>query len=1117
MNNENYVILYGEKDLLKTDFAESLCVYLYERKIISNYEIFKIYNEFDFEYMKNKLRENIKKNNIRKNVKIIKFNFDIEIDNYTKSFDYLYDIYNEFCFMNNNDYYFIFIFDTKDNNINNIKDNMNKDMIKIDNILYLGINVHSAIKLLNHLIKGKNITVPEGKAATFLENIVKNRQKKIKLVSELLINGETFENIQKMENLEITYIKLNKDYPSFPLYYLLYNMPLGLPDSFLQLIFVNYKEINDDNNLIIQKITSNWNIINNEKRIEENFKGNKYMDKCSIYIFKALKLYTELLIYFIDKNRDKIIYKNGNIHYLFNSYSNRNIWKSKINNSIESLIGDKIYNPDYKLENHKQNILNIISIVINNIEFFIQLKEWSNDYLEEILLLFPSFFFLHKDNIELLQICIEFCKKLIIKTNEENLNKREENLKQKLLLFLYSLNKEKNEIININHIIDKDLELEIKFLEELRNKDKTINNFEKLLTNASDELKFYIYKEISIIFFKNNNYNGCMEILQKILNFNFIHDIYKNRIILDYLCVFILKMKKDNIENDKININENYKLIKNKIVELDEIIKRPYQKDIYRDAINLKNKIYEQLLEPDIIMLNSNPIKNNIYSLNNQYVILNKLKKDINEHVRLKSYVLNYENLSKALNEKGEILIIQSDDFTDNGEIVCETKDGESKLLQMNNLLNILKNKRIDYKVLILCFLNSYKIKENFNNFPYVISFEHFNNLNHKQNILKELNKASIEFIIDFIKNIANNKVNNEIKNIFDLSKKRFFDNIKSLKNEINCKDLIVLNNNKNIDLNIRYSKEIEDNQLFLYDPLIKFNNINIKEEENINDYISKINKIIERIEKENKMIYYCDESNKNKYLKFCFEVMKFYFRHKTYKELFCIDIKGGDKTLLQSIIRKLNEFKIIDNEEENDENIQQKNCFLLIYNCYWLDLLDINIFSLLNNNSSYIIIYDNENYKYYEKFENISEIFNRVQKEMNEKVSNISPNDYLNNKEILPNIERISKNFDSTFGEIKKDGTDKKVDILKTLQKEEDNLNYIKELPDEMNTLFDEVKNIERSKYLSFENEEKDEEENVCPSSKDFEIIQLLVKRGFEKVFKVISKLNNKVYAMKV
>ena len=37
---------------------------------------------------------------------------------------------------------------------------------------------------------------------------------------------------------------------------------------------------------------------------------------------------------------------------------------------------------------------------------------------------------------------------------------------------------------------------------------------------------------------------------------------------------------------------------------------------------------------------------------------ISKLKKDINRHIRLKSYVLNNENLSKALNEKGEILII---------------------------------------------------------------------------------------------------------------------------------------------------------------------------------------------------------------------------------------------------------------------------------------------------------------------------------------------------------------------------------------------------------------------------------------------------------------------------
>ena len=75
-DNENYAIFYGEKDLLKTDFAESLCVYLYERKIINNYEIFIINSEYDFEYVKNQIRDNLKNNdNIiikKKNMKIKK-------------------------------------------------------------------------------------------------------------------------------------------------------------------------------------------------------------------------------------------------------------------------------------------------------------------------------------------------------------------------------------------------------------------------------------------------------------------------------------------------------------------------------------------------------------------------------------------------------------------------------------------------------------------------------------------------------------------------------------------------------------------------------------------------------------------------------------------------------------------------------------------------------------------------------------------------------------------------------------------------------------------------------------------------------------------------------------
>ena len=655
-NNENYAIFYGEKDLLKTDFAESLCVYLYERKIINNYEIFIINSEYDFEYVKNQIRDNLKNNdNIiikKKNIQIIEFNFNLENDeDKKKSFEYLNQIYKEFCLMNNNEYYFIFIFDTKNREKENIKNNIDKDMIINDNnIFYLGIDLRGSMKIINSLIKGKNIKISDDEKIELLRDIAEYKPKKIKLISELLINGESAENIKKMKNLELANIILNKDKQSFPLYYLLYNMPLGLPNSFLELIFENYKEIDDDKNIISQKLENNWNYINVAQRIEENFNENEYMNICYKYIFKTLKLYTKLLIFFIEKNKEKINCRNGNIHYLFNSYSNRNIWNSKIYNAIETLNGDIIYKQDFNIENHKQNILNTISLIINKIELFRNLTEWPDDYLEEILLLFPSFFFLQKDNINLLQICIDLCKKLLKKTNAENLQKREEYLRQKLLLFLYSIDENKNEILNINKIINSDLELEINFLKVIRKKNKNINNFLNLLPKASNEIMLYIYHEIAIIYFKNENFSDSMENLKNILNLKYINNIYKNRIILDYIYIFIKKFIRENegMENHIIegkeynNVNENYKLIKKQIKELNDIIAMPYQIDIYKEAFKLKDKIYNDLFEPNIVMLNSNPLKNisnNVYSLNNQYYILNKLKNDINEHIILKSYV----------------------------------------------------------------------------------------------------------------------------------------------------------------------------------------------------------------------------------------------------------------------------------------------------------------------------------------------------------------------------------------------------------------------------------------------------------------------------------------------
>ena len=105
--------------------------------------------------------------------------------------------------------------------------------------------------------------------------------------------------------------------------------------------------------------------------------------------------------------------------------------------------------------------------------------------------------------------------------------------------------------------------------------------------------------------------------------------------------------------------------------------------------------------------------------------------------------------------------------------------------------------------------------------------------------------------------------------------------------------------------------------------------------------------------------------------LKISIEAMKFFYRHKTYCELFYIDIKRRDESFLKSMIRKFSQTKLeFDENNENEEDeyeefIKQKSCFILINKCNNNDLLRIDIYSILNNNFSFIIIYDEDNYDF--------------------------------------------------------------------------------------------------------------------------------------------------------
>ena len=302
------------------------------------------------------------------------------------------------------------------------------------------------------------------------------------------------------------------------------------------------------------------------------------------------------------------------------------------------------------------------------------------------------------------------------------------------------------------------------------------------------------------------------------------------------------------------------------------------------------------------------------------------------------------------------MLIIQSDDFVLEGNIICESEKGESYILELNDLINMIKEKEIKYKVIILCFPNSSLMKkffdENLVNIQYLITFDYFDIS--QINDLKIYNEKYIQFLIDFIINITDKNNNYDINNIFEKAKNDFI------------KNKVFLFNKKTLNTKIEYHKEIDENKIYLYDPLLKLDNID-KKSNIFQDISSKVYKLIEIINSFNKNIFYCNKSNKSLYLNISIETMKFYHRHKIYCEYLYIDIEKGDKSFLKSVIRKLNKIKDEDNEINNnneiDEKIQQKACFILINNCHMLDLIDINIYSILKSNSSFIILYDMDNY----------------------------------------------------------------------------------------------------------------------------------------------------------
>ena len=674
----------------------------------------------------------------------------------------------------------------------------------------------------------------------------------MKILADLICKGKNYDEIKnyiiskkfdekKNENV-IEELKENNDRTK--LYYLLSIMPSGLPNSLIKLIYPDLDFIMNQKNNLINFIfidpDDNWNHLNDYKKEIHNFFMNKNNERQDC-ILNCIKIYSKLLFIYIQNNKQKILYPDINIHYIFNSYNDTGIWKtfdlpmyhycfSNINNKKEY---DKILSDNFDLDRHMKNIISLIINNLDDISSLIKNNDINKEYIEQILINLPTAYFLKKECQTIIEKCIYLSEKLNL-----------ENSKNRLLLYLYSL-ENNQEILNKINNNNSELEIEKEFLKALiekkillfdniidKNKKLTsVSNIEMFNINYEKKLKtIYAYYENGGLYYfdyvktKNISFldsaKNCLIEAKKIakeINNYFLTDRINIDLFLIVIKVILLKFKDKNNNNEN-NAEEYFKSVN----LLDEVLfqksyNQKLQSYLKKDANHLIIAFYERLY-PDIVILNSNPLKN-IYNalnsgifayLNNHYYLLEKINEKIKMNIKIESYVLNENNLKEAFNKQGEILIIQSDDYTGNGEIVLESEKGESQILSNETLENMLKEKNLEYKIVILCFINSEKIKKFFEDkVQYLITFDNIdcNKLSNEldvNNFLFQYNKLSIDFLINFIEKTTELS---DIEESFNKSKQLFINGLKdyqietkyiNITNKSKLKTLIQYKNNKN-------------------------------------------------------------------------------------------------------------------------------------------------------------------------------------------------------------------------------------------------------------------------------------------------------------------------------
>ena len=581
-----------------------------------------------------------------------------------------------------------------------------------------------------------------------------------------------------------------------------------------------------------------------------------------------------------------------------------NLIKKYISNDLKKLIEQKKENPDKAI--NISNILNDMSNISENLVEKINNNLLVN-YINKKNRLKKDFHIIYKFNpIKTLESLYKNSKKIKVLKN----------IKEEII----ELSEEKN--INSNNIII-DIEKKIKnivyeeinkFNEDENDKKQIANylkNIIRLIKFAVDDLKEIIYNDKDIIKKFNKFINKIdFEVLKEISEYKIDKDLTE--------FIFLNNFTINNYDNIDQNFN-------NKIY--------------YENFLNKIFDCFKDFLSFDILFKLFPEFKIKKYPLNKFIILINKFFNLIFSFLTVNSNdELFIQNLEKICN------------FINNNINFKEDNNKEIK----NNLINKLQNnfEKKDIKILIRCYKNLYKIKENINNKYIIFQLEKALEIQiNKINIVNEENYLIILVIINMIldKNILENEniilieiynfifdnlnisfnendfYKNEISNTQKLLLKLHSKNIlceeikrknKKLNNIIkiieNIKNSLQNQTMKIIDLLKfkKFSKEIFDEKLkFIY--IISVNVYPSEEKINENVKILKIlyNNFIKRIDEINTIIKSYNDNN-YEFFKECesnkiideINKIKFILDNKNIKNLFENEIKNSENFIKEQL-----------------------------------------------------------------------------------------------------------------------------------------------------------------------------------------------------------------------